>query len=279
MPIASVNEVDLYYEVHGAGETMFLTHGSWGDATGWQAVVPGLAERFEVVIWDRRGHSRSSDGTGEGTIDDDAADLAALIEHLDRRGAHVYGSSSGGTVVLKLVAVRPDLVASAAVHEPAVPGLLDGVDDEHIARALGELNLHLDKVRTLIESDDGETAAEYFIDNVAVGQGAWEQFPQEVRRTLTANAKTYAGELSDPTALIVDTDTLATSDVPIMVTLGTESPPLLLATTRELVRRIPSVRVETLEGAGHVPYRTHPDLWLETLLDYYAAIPRRSTTG
>lgn len=276
MSIASVNGVNLYYEVHGAGETVFLTHGSWGDATGWQTVVPGLAERFEVVIWDRRGHSRSSDGDWAGTIDADAADLAALIGHLDREGAHVYGSSSGGTVVLKLAAVHPDLVASAAVHEPAVPGLLDGIGDDHITRALGDLSLHLDKVGTLLESGDDETAAEYFIDNVAVGRGAWEQFPRDVRQTLTANAKTYAGELSDPTAFVVDTDTLATTELPIMVTLGTESPPLLQATTRELIRRIPSVRVETLEGSGHVPYRTHPDLWLETLLDYYETIPARS---
>lgn len=277
MAIASFDDVDLYYEVHGSDETVFLTHGSWGDTTGWQAVVPGLAERFEVVIWDRRGHSRSTHGSGAGTIDDDATDLAALIEHLGRDKAHVYGTSSGGAVVLKLVAARPDLVASAAVHEPAVPGLLDGVGDEDTARLVEEMNRYLDKVRTMIDGSDHETAAEYFINNVAVGPGAWEQFPEEVRRTLTANAATYAEELSDPTAFVVDTDKLAAREVPILVTLGTESPPLLLATTRELIRRVPTVQVETLEGSGHVPYRTHPDLWLKTLLDYYDTISIRST--
>lgn len=273
MAIASVNDVDLYYEVHGSGETVFLTHGSWGDATGWQAVVAGLAERFEVVVWDRRGHSRSTRGNGAGTIDEDSTDLAALIEHLDRKGAHVYGSSSGGTVVLKLVAARPDLVTSAAVHEPAVLALLDDVGDRDTARVLEEINRHLDKVRTMIESGHHETAAEYFVENVAVGPGAWEQFPEEVRRTLTGNATTYAEELSDPTAFVVDTDTLAAGELPILVTVGTESPPLLLAASRELIRRVPTVRVETLEGSGHVPYRTHPDLWLRTLLDYYDTIP------
>lgn len=279
MAFARINGVDLYYEVHGSGETVFITHGSWGDATAWQAVVPGVAERYEVVIWDRRGHSRSSDGNGAGTIDDDATDLAALIEYLDRHPAHVYGSSSGGTVVLKLVAARPDLVTSVAVHEPAVPGLLDGISDEDTARVLDEMNGHLDKVRTLIHSGENETAAEYFIDNVAVGPGAWERFPREVRRTFITNAKTYAEELSDPTAFVVDTDTLAASDVPILVTLGTESPQLLLATARELMRRIPSARVATLEGSGHVPYRTHPDLWLNTLLGFYKAVtPSRTGT-
>lgn len=267
MATTRINDVDLYYEVHGSGETVVLTHGSWGDATGWQGVVPGLAEKFEVVIWDRRGHSRSADGDGAGTIDQDAADLAALIEHLDRPRAHVYGSSSGGTVVLKLATRRPGLISSVAVHEPAVPGLLDG--DEETALVLDEMNTHLERVQTMIDSGGHEKAAEYFIDNVAVGPGAWQRFPETVRRTFTANAGTYAEELTDTTAFVVDTHTLATGEVPIMITIGTESPPLLLATTRELIRQVPSARVEILEGSGHVPYRTHPDLWLETLLDYY----------
>lgn len=278
MTIARINDAELYYEIRGSGETVFLTHGSWGDATAWDGVVPDLAERFEVVIWDRRGHSRSSDGDGVGTIDGDAADLAQLIEHLDRRGAHVYGSSSGGTVVLKLVASRPDLISSAAVHEPAVPGLLDGTEDEDSELALEEMNRQLEKVRTMIDRGDHETAAKYFIENVAVGPGAWERLPEQVRMTFTANAPTYAGELSDPTAFVVDTGTLAANGVPMMVTAGTESPMLLLATTRELIRRVPSVRVVTLRGCGHVPYRTHPKLWVETLLDFYAAQPSRSTT-
>jgi pimeloyl-ACP methyl ester carboxylesterase len=269
--IAHVNGVDLYYEVHGSGEPLFLTHGSWGDATAWQAVIPGLAERFEVVIWDRRGHSRSSDGDGPGSLQEDATDLAALVEHLDRRSAHVHGSSAGAIVVLNMVISRPDLIASAAIHEPPVMELLNGTSEVEIARALANQQVHLDKVKTLIEAGGGRKAAEYFFDNVAVGPGAWEHFPEGVRAALVANASTYADELSDPAAWTMDTRSLGTSEVPIMITLGTESPPLILAATRELIQQTPSAHVETLDGAGHVPYRTHPKLWLETLLGYLGA--------
>lgn len=268
MAIANVNGVDLYYEIRGSGEPLFLTHGSWGDATAWQAVVPSLADRFEVVIWDRRGHSRSSDGDGPGSLQEDATDLAALVEYLDRRGAHVHGSSAGAIVVLNLVTSRPDLIATAAVHEPPVVELLDGTPDTEIAGALTDQHVHLDRVKTLIEAGGGLKAAEYFFDNVAVGPGAWEHFPEGLKSALAANAPTYADELSDPTGWTVDTGALGASEVPIMVTLGTESPPLILAATQELIRQTPSAHVETLEGAGHVPYRTHPKLWLETLLGY-----------
>ncbi len=277
MAVAHMKDADLYYEVHGTGETLFLTHGSWGDATGWRAVIPGLAERYEVVIWDRRGHSRSSGGERSGTIDDDATDLAELIQHLDRPGAHVYGSSSGGTVVLKLLAARPDLVSSVVVHEPAVPGLLDSLEDTETRTLLEEMNDSLDRVRAMIESDQHAAAAEYFIDNVAIGPGAWDRLPQEVRRAFTANAPTYAEELCDPTAFVVDTDTIAAADIPLLITHGTESPPLLLAATHKLIDGLPGARVVTLENSGHVPYRTDPDLWLQTYVGFLQTVSASRT--
>lgn len=58
MPEAEVNGVKLYYELHGSGEPLALVHGAWVDATAWRFVVPGLAENFRVLSYDRRGHSQ-----------------------------------------------------------------------------------------------------------------------------------------------------------------------------------------------------------------------------
>ena len=60
MPQTKVNGVALYYELEGSGEPLALVHGSWGDATNWRFVVPGLAESFRVLAYDRRGHSEAS---------------------------------------------------------------------------------------------------------------------------------------------------------------------------------------------------------------------------
>ncbi len=64
-----------------------LVHGSWADTTQWEPVVPGLAEHFEVITYDRRGHFRSERPATRGSVDEDGDDLAALLEALDRAPA------------------------------------------------------------------------------------------------------------------------------------------------------------------------------------------------
>ncbi len=126
MATTTVNGVELYYQTTGTGDCLVLTHGSWTDGTGWDRAVGGLAERYQVVVWDRRGHSRSQAGDGPGSRAEDAADLAGLIETVCGAPVHVAGSSYGGIVTLTLLTERPDLVATATVHEPPLWHLLEG---------------------------------------------------------------------------------------------------------------------------------------------------------
>ena len=118
MPTALFNGVKLYYEESGSGQPLVLVHGSWTDLRSWDLVVPSLAERFRVVTYDRRGHSRSERPAGQGSVHEDVADLAAVIESLGLAPAHVIGNSFGGSIVLRLAAERPELFRSLSVHEP-----------------------------------------------------------------------------------------------------------------------------------------------------------------
>ncbi len=96
MPEAEANGTQLYYELHGGGEPLALVHGAWVDSTAWRSVVPGLAENFRVLIYDRRGHSRSERPATQGSFDEDGDDLAALLEALELAPAHVVTNSGGG---------------------------------------------------------------------------------------------------------------------------------------------------------------------------------------
>jgi pimeloyl-ACP methyl ester carboxylesterase len=103
MPIETINGVKLFIEESGSGESLVLVHGSWVDHKEWPFILPALAERFRVVIYDRRGHSQSERLPTQGSIREDVADLAAIIE---RAGApaHVLGISMGASISLRLAA-------------------------------------------------------------------------------------------------------------------------------------------------------------------------------
>jgi len=269
MATTMVNGVELYHEERGAGDCLVLTHGSWTDGSGWEPAVDRLAERYQVVVWDRRGHSRSQAGEGPGSRAEDAADLAGLIEHVGGGPVHVAGNSYGAIVTLTLLTERPDLVVTAAVHEPPLFGLLEGTRDPALAGALAGADAGVEVVRDLISSGKHRDAAEYFIEHVALGPGAWSQLPDAFRSVLVANAPTFADELADPTALSIDGAALASTSVPLLLSHGTESPVLFPAVIAELAQLVPAARVEVIEGAGHIPHATHPEDWTARLVAFH----------
>ena len=95
-----------------AGVLLFI-HGSFDDHHTWLPVTRALAGTgHTMVVYDRRGHSASTDVAGQGTIRQDANDAATLIEQLGLGRVHVVGHSYGAGVAVLLAAERPELVAS-----------------------------------------------------------------------------------------------------------------------------------------------------------------------
>ena len=80
-----------------------------------------LADRYTVVSYDQRGHSRSPlDGEPQDLPPSvHADDAAALLRAVGDEPAYVYGSSGGGTIGLELVARHPELVRRLVAHEAA----------------------------------------------------------------------------------------------------------------------------------------------------------------
>jgi pimeloyl-ACP methyl ester carboxylesterase len=119
MPTTQVNGIHIHWEINGAiGDPVVLVHGSWGDHQNWAPVVPALSRAFRVLTSDRRGHSRSERPVGQGSVREDVADLAALLNELGHGPAHIIGNSFGASIVLRLAAERADLFRSAIAHEP-----------------------------------------------------------------------------------------------------------------------------------------------------------------
>src|SRR5262249_41250776 len=168
MPTSQVNGVRIHWEVNGdVGDPMVLVHGSWADHQNWASVVPALSRRFRVLTYDRRGHTRSERPVGQGSVREDAGDLAALLEELGHRPAHVVGNSFGASIVLRLAAERGDLFRSAIVHEPPLFGLLR--EDPNAKDALAAVQEHMAAVVSLLMAGDWRQGAQQFVETIAFG--------------------------------------------------------------------------------------------------------------
>lgn len=262
-----VNGVRIAYtDTGGAEDPLVLVHGSWGSHHNWDAVVPGLARRFRVVAYDRRGHSDSDYPPGQGSFTDDVADLAALIAALNLAPAWVAGNSAGAVITLKLAAARPELLRGIVVHEPPLWSLLVEGSPE-AARAAVETGLWAEVVR-LIEAGDHAGAAELFVDGVALGPGSWARMPEAMRQMMTRNAPTYLDESRDPTATTIDAGALAEFGGPTLITCGDQSPAIFAPVLTRLAELVPQAVRVTYAGAGHIPHVTHPEEYVSELVAF-----------
>jgi pimeloyl-ACP methyl ester carboxylesterase len=180
MPVRRIGGVELYYELVGSGEPLVLVHGSWGDHHNWDSVVSPFAQSFQILVYDRRGHSASERPPGQGSVLEDADDLARLIDELGLAPAHVAGNSFGAAIVLRAATRRPETFRTLIAHEPPLFPLLAGTELEP---ALAEVQGRMDAVVTFLESGDDKEAARLFVETIAFGSGAWNgQLTPEMRK-------------------------------------------------------------------------------------------------
>ena len=122
--------VELYYEDHGSGRPVVLIHGWPLSGRSWEKQVPALVEAgHRVVTYDRRGFGESSQPFGGYDYDTFAADLAALLEHLDLRDVTLVGFSMGGGEVVRYIGRYGTDRVARAVLAAAVPPYLYQSDD------------------------------------------------------------------------------------------------------------------------------------------------------
>jgi pimeloyl-ACP methyl ester carboxylesterase len=267
MPTTRINGVKIFWELTaGTGSPLALVHGSWGDHNNWTPVVPALSASFRVLTYDRRGHSQSQRPAGQGSVLEDAADLAALIEHLELRPAHIVGNSFGGSIVLRLAAERPELFRTLTVHEPPLFRLLEG--DATAAAELAAVQARMAAVAHILDSGRNEDGARAFVETIAFGPGAWSQLPQPLRATFVQNAPTWLDEVRDPDALGVDLAPLRAFAAPALLTSGDQSPPFFARVVERLEAVFPNVARRTFAGAGHVPHLSHPAEYVAAITEH-----------
>jgi pimeloyl-ACP methyl ester carboxylesterase len=95
---ATVNGVELYYEVHGDGPPLIMLHGGVTPSEMFGAPLAEMAKSFKVVALHFQGHGLSKDSSRPWSFEVFAADVAAVMGYLGIKKASVMGYSSGALV-------------------------------------------------------------------------------------------------------------------------------------------------------------------------------------
>lgn len=113
---ALVNHLPIYYEVHGEGMPLVLVHGGGStlEAT-FGRIMPLLAAKRMVIALELQAHGRTGDRTTPLSFEQDADDIAALLQHLKIEQADVFGFSNGATTTLQCAIRHPNQVRKIIV--------------------------------------------------------------------------------------------------------------------------------------------------------------------
>jgi pimeloyl-ACP methyl ester carboxylesterase len=112
---AQVNGLEIYYEIHGAGEPLILLHGGLGSTGMFAGILPALTATHQVIAVDLQAHGRTADIDRPLSSQSMAGDIAALARHLEIRKAAVMGYSLGAAVAIRTAIQYPELVAKLVV--------------------------------------------------------------------------------------------------------------------------------------------------------------------
>src|SRR6266566_9856701 len=121
---ASVNGLDLYYEIRGSGEPLVLLPGGFMTIEAMGELVPQLAAARRVIGVELQGHGHTADIERPLRFEFMADDIAALIKHLGLEQADIFGFSLGGGVALQTAIRHPEVVRKLVVV--SAPSKRDG---------------------------------------------------------------------------------------------------------------------------------------------------------
>jgi 3-oxoadipate enol-lactonase len=135
MPLAQVDDIELYYEVHGSGPPLVLAHGGGSNHLTWWPQVVDLMDEYSVIVFDHRGFCHST--VGAKGIEAQPDDLRGLLDHLKIERAALLGQSLGGYTMAGFASRYPERVTVLILSSGAA-GLLPMPQGGHSQRAAAD---------------------------------------------------------------------------------------------------------------------------------------------
>src|SRR5258707_15291065 len=256
MPTIDRDGVKIYYEVHGSGPTLLLTHGYSSTSAMWQGQVQALSRDHKLVLWDMRGHGQSDYPDDPLSYSEalTVADMAALLDEVGTERAIVGGLSLGGYMSLAFYRAHPQRVPALLIIDSR-PGLQE--DD---AREAWNKRAH-------------ETGDRFEREGLSVLKSLSRERSSVVHRDASGLARAARGMLTQRDAGVIET--LPHINVPSLVVVGADHTPFLAASDY-MAAKIPGAQKVVIPAAGHAPYIAQPPAFIDSVLPFLHRLPRQT---
>lgn len=256
MPRIAVNDINLYYELHGPedADVIVLSNGIMMSTASWFFQTKALSQYFRVLLYDCRGMWQSDHPDGTYSMVLHADDLAGLLDALGIEKAHIAGISYGSEISLVFALKYPQRTQSLIV--------IDGVSEVPLMLKLqsypwkiaGERNDAELLFHTSVFLNFGE---EYLVRNEAL-------LPLSLENFRKLNLSSFS-KLMDAFTTYHVTDQLGQISSPTLIVVGEEDAIKGPKMAKIMVDRIPQAEYVVVPGAGHALCLDKPEP-LNTLL-------------
>ena len=274
MRTTHVNGIELAYDDQGAGEPVLFLHGAiWADFLRPLAEQPAFGG-FRRIRHHRRGYGESRGPAGG--FDVQAADIVALLDHLEVDRAHLVGHSEGAMIALVLASSSPDRVRSLALLEPLPSSSWLAASD--FAGLLGILGPAFEGMVGRYQSGDVAGAYESLFEPTGLDWRAAAEAagPGVVEQGFEDAATFVEGEASELIGWEFGAGQAATIDSPVLSWSTTSQNPINPAVQAFLRELFPHREEVVLDGGDHFSVTTDPAAVAEPIAEF---VSRHSTAA
>ena len=253
MPKIDRNGVRIYYEVHGDGPPLILTHGYSSTSAMWQGQIAALSKHHKLVLWDMRGHGQSDYPEDPAAYSEAATigDIKALLDAVGARRAIVGGLSLGGYMSLAFYRAHPGRVAALLIIDTG-PGFKK------------------DDAREAWNKRAYETGERFERVGLAVLRSGSRERSSVTHRDARGLALAARGMLTQRDASVIEL--LPAIKVPSLVVVGADDTPFLAATDY-MAAKIPGATKVVIPSAGHAVNIDQPQAFIDAVLPFLDGVP------
>lgn len=260
MPVAKVNEVQIYYESLGDGVPLLLIEGIPGTVPDWYPFANYLAQDFKVVLFDNRGSGRSDMPQEWYSMSQMASDAAGLLDSIGIARANVFGVSMGGMIAQELAINFPQRIerlvlgcthcGGPATIRPA-PAVEAAFALETEDWAVRIRNLAPFAFSERFARERPEVLAE-FIAKKSLDVQPYFAYRRQIGAVIRHDTSGRLARIVSPT----------------LVLTGTVDRTLAPQNSQVLHEKIPNSELATIEGAGHLFFIEEPEQTLKILRSF-----------